>query len=124
MNIKINVSLLLILSLAVNATGQGKHPLLILTKAGVEEIRNTKVEAPLFTDILEKTKAEVDAEIELGIFVPVPKDMSGGYTHERHKLNLFILQKAGVRFLLECDGFGSSALLFWGGSCHGLDQSC
>ncbi|MCL4117492.1 UNVERIFIED_CONTAM: hypothetical protein GTU68_042293 [Idotea baltica] len=31
----------------------------------------------------------------IGVKVPIPKDMSGGYTHERHKQNFFILQKAG-----------------------------
>jgi len=53
------------------------HPTLILTKKGVESIRNSKVDAPLFNQVLEATKAEVDAEIELGIFVPIPKDMAG-----------------------------------------------
>lgn len=79
------------------------HPTLILTKEGVEMIKNAKVEAPLFNQILETTKAEVDAEIELGIFVPVPKDMAGGYTHERHKLNFFIMQKAGNLFQITGD---------------------
>ena len=40
----------------------------------------------------------MDAEIELGIDTPVPKDFSGGYTHQRHKRNFFIMQKAGVLF--------------------------
>ena len=71
------------------------HPNLILTKKGVEAIRNNVGKAPMFDQVLAKTKAEVDAEIELGIKVPVPKDMAGGYTHERHKRNFFILQKAG-----------------------------
>ncbi len=71
------------------------HPNLILTKKGVEEIRKNLGTVPMFDVALAKVKAEVDAEIEIGIQVPIPKDMSGGYTHERHKLNFFILQKAG-----------------------------
>ena len=40
MKLKINVMLVLLLSIGGNAFGQGKHPLLILTKEGVKEIRN------------------------------------------------------------------------------------
>ena len=72
-----------------------QHPNLILTKSGVELIRTSKQDVPLFTKALKITKQEVDSEIEKGIFVPIPKDMAGGYTHQRHKKNFFILQKAG-----------------------------
>jgi len=51
--------------------------------------------APLFKQTLESYQEEVDKEIELGVVVPVPKDMAGGYSHERHKKNLFVIQKAG-----------------------------
>ena len=102
MSFKLKISLLSLLSFAFNAIGQN-HPHLILTKKGVEQIRNAKALPPMFNDIVEKTKAEVDAEIELGIFVPVPKDMAGGYTHERHKLNFFILQKAGNLYQITGD---------------------
>ena len=71
------------------------HPNLILTKAGVETIREAETIPPLFQKALETIRAEVDAEIAAGIDVPVPKDMAGGYTHERHKRNFFVLQKAG-----------------------------
>ena len=71
------------------------HPNLILTKEGVAQIRQTLGTVPMFDEVLATTKAEVDAEIEIGIQVPIPKDMAGGYTHERHKKNWFILQKAG-----------------------------
>ena len=72
-----------------------QRPNLILTKAGVETIRKGEAEAPLFDRVVEATRAEVDAEIESGLHVPTPKDMAGGYTHERHKRNFFVLQKAG-----------------------------
>lgn len=85
-----------------NAFAQN-HPSLILTKKGVENIRNAAVKPALFNNVLEEVKAEVDAEIELGIFVPVPKDMAGGYTHERHKRNFFIMQKAGNLFQITGD---------------------
>lgn len=74
------------------------HPRLIITQSGVEDIRSGLQSAPLFKKILEETRVEVDAEIANGIEVPVPKDMAGGYTHERHKNNFFVLQKAGNLF--------------------------
>ncbi len=84
----------------------GERPNLIMTKAGVEKIRSELGTVPLFDATLEKVRAEVDAEIELGIDTPIPKDYSGGYTHERHKRNFFIMQKAGVLYqILEDDHY-------------------
>nr|WP_072995328.1 alginate lyase family protein [Pseudozobellia thermophila] len=86
-------------ALLVFANGNSQeHPSLILTKAGVEKIRAELGNIPIFDATLEKVKAEVDAEIALGIDTPIPKDYSGGYTHERHKRNFLILQKAGVLY--------------------------
>lgn len=79
------------------------RPNLILTKKGVEAIRNSKEKAPLFEEVLTKTKKEVDEDIASGIHVPIPKDMAGGYTHERHKKNFFILQKAGNLYQITGD---------------------
>lgn len=74
------------------------HPKLILTKAGVAEIRQQLGKVPLFDESLAAIKTEVDAEISQGIDTPLPKDFSGGYTHERHKRNFFMAQKAGALF--------------------------
>ena len=71
---------------------------LIITKAGVEQIRQNLGKVSLFDSSLQAVKAEVDAEIEIGIDTPIPKDFSGGYTHQRHKQNFFIAQKAGALF--------------------------
>lgn len=90
------------LSSCASARAQGEqtagHPSLTLTGAGVAEIRSEIGNVPLFDASLASVKAEVDAEIELGIHTPIPKDFSGGYTHERHKRNFFVLQKAGALF--------------------------
>ncbi|WP_109299107.1 alginate lyase family protein [Aquimarina sp. AU474] len=75
-----------------------KHPNLILTKKGVESIKMQLGQIPVFDQTLSKTKTEIDKEIATGIHVPVPKDMAGGYTHDRHKKNWITLQKAGVLF--------------------------
>lgn len=85
------------ISVPKETTTQG-HPKLILTKAGVQDIKSHLGNLPLFDKSLAETKAEVDAEILNGIEVPIPKDYSGGYTHERHKRNFLIMQKAGVLF--------------------------
>lgn len=75
-----------------------KHPSLILTKQGVRNIRENLGNIPIFDRTLEVVKLEIDAEIEKGFDVPIPKDLSGGYTHETHKKNFFNLQKAGVLY--------------------------
>jgi len=79
------------------------HPNLILTEAGVRNIKAALGKAPLFDKVLAETIAEVDAEIATGIDVPIPKDMAGGYTHQRHKRNWFMMQKAGVLYQVTSD---------------------
>jgi len=81
-----------------DVTSLEKHPKLILTAQGIIDIRAQLGSIPIFDKTLEKVKAEIDAEIESGIEVPIPKDYSGGYTHSRHKQNWFTLQKAGVLY--------------------------
>ncbi|APY01526.1 alginate lyase family protein [Lacinutrix venerupis] len=78
--------------------GTQQHPKLILTAQGVKDIRAQLGTIPIFDKSLEAVKKEVDAEIEAGIDVPIPKDYSGGYTHVVHKKNWFILQKAGLLY--------------------------
>ncbi len=75
-----------------------EHPNLILTKQGVKDIKSQLGNIPLFDATLAQVKAKVDAQIKIGIEVPVPKDMAGGYTHERHKLNYITMQEAGVLY--------------------------
>ncbi|WP_340156414.1 hypothetical protein [uncultured Winogradskyella sp.] len=75
-----------------------QHPKLILTAQGVKDIRAQLGNIPIFDKSLQAVKEEIDAEIELGIEVPIPKDYSGGYTHVRHKRNWFVLQKAGLLY--------------------------
>jgi len=77
-----------------------EYPGLILTKKGVEKIRKQLGNIPIFDQTLSAVKNEIDAEIATGIHVPIPKDMAGGYTHDRHKRNWKMLQKAGVLYQL------------------------
>ena len=84
--------------IVVEEMNTSNHPNLILTKEGVASIKASLGKAPLFDKALAETIAEVAIEMAKGIDVPIPKDMSGGYTHQRHKKNWFIMQKAGVLY--------------------------
>jgi len=86
------------LLLCFQAINAQEHPRLVLTKTGVKDIRAQLGKVPLFDASLAHVKNEVDAEIASGIAVPLPKDFSGGYTHERHKKNFLVLEKAGVLY--------------------------
>lgn len=74
------------------------HPNLILTVDGVNEMKGSLGQVPLFDQTFQAIQEEVNAEIASGIDVPLPKDLAGGYTHERHKKNFFMMQKSGVLF--------------------------
>lgn len=74
------------------------HPRLILTRQGVENIRASIGEIPLFDKSLRAVQEEVDRALKEKVDVPVPKDLAGGYTHEKHKSNFFLMQKAGVLY--------------------------
>ena len=74
------------------------HPNLILTSDAVNSIRSSLGKVSLFDRTVETVRNQVDAQIAEGIDVPIPKDLAGGYTHERHKTNFFTMQKAGVLF--------------------------
>lgn len=91
-----------LLMVACTRQGDGNptpaHPNLILTVEGVNAMKSSLGQIPLFDQTVEGVRRSVDAEIEAGIDVPVPKDLAGGYTHERHKANFFTMQQAGVLF--------------------------
>ena len=92
----------LLFSVNFNVFAQ-EHPSLVLTKEGVQQIKANLGKVPLFDATLADTKAEVDAEIKLEFQIPIPKDFSGGYTHERHKKNYLILEKAGALYQITGD---------------------
>jgi hypothetical protein len=95
---KLQKSLLFIFILFSQFALAQNHPNLILTQKGVQEIRSQLGKVPLFDASLVDIKAEVDAELSNPISVPIPKDMAGGFTHEQHKKNYNIMQKAGVLY--------------------------
>jgi hypothetical protein len=81
-----------------NTISNSRHPSLILTQQGVKNIRSNLGSIPIFDETLTAAQAEIDLEIEKGFDVPIPKDYSGGYTHETHKKNYILMQKAGVLY--------------------------
>ncbi len=94
--------MILILLWATEANTQD-HPNLILTNQGVQTMRSSMGEVPLFDQTVRNIRHQVDIQIQQGIDVPIPKDLAGGYTHERHKANFFTMQKAGVLFQITGD---------------------
>ena len=74
------------------------HPRLVMTPPDVLQIRSQLGRLPLFDSSLAAVQAEVDAEVALGIDTPQPLDYSGGYSHERHKRNYAMAQKAGALY--------------------------
>lgn len=97
--IKIKVMLFALIAMIIPIELQAQdHPKLILTKAGVQTIRANLGQVPLFDASVARVKQEVDSEIAKGIDTPIPKDYSGGYTHEQHKRNFDVAQKAGALY--------------------------
>ncbi|WP_047245482.1 alginate lyase family protein [Maribacter thermophilus] len=98
--VKYLVVLLVVVATSNNVLRAQDHPKLILTQEGVKEIRANLGNLPILDKTLAAIKEEVDAAIQKGIDVPVPKDYSGGYTHETHKRNYRLMQKAGILYQL------------------------
>ncbi|MCE7993321.1 MAG: alginate lyase family protein [Roseivirga sp.] len=92
------ILIVILISLSSCAAIAQDHPSLILTAEGVKSVQANMGQVPLFDQTVATVRTQVDAEIAAGIDVPVPKDLAGGYTHERHKQNFFMMQKAGVLF--------------------------
>jgi hypothetical protein len=76
---------------------------LILTSKGVSEIKAELGKNSMLDHSLDLLKADVDADMALGIDVPVPIDPAGGYTHNRHKQNYITMYGAGIIWQLTGD---------------------
>ena len=84
--------------MSLTASAQTR-PSLILTQTGIEKIKAQRNPA-LFDKVLNDTKSQMDQVLAEGIDVPLPKDMAGGYTHEKHKSNYRNMQNAGALYQL------------------------
>lgn len=65
-----------------------------LTKATVESAQS----ASQFDAMMIELAQQVDAQIRMGVPVPVPVDAGGGYTHEQHKQNGKTIYEAGLLY--------------------------
>jgi hypothetical protein len=100
---RVFIIVVLFLSVSLQGPAQQTHPLLILTKKGVDQIKTGGEYPGLYQKSYDQASDLVNREIEKGIDVPIPKDMAGGYTHERHKLNYKVMQQAGFLYQLSGD---------------------
>lgn len=82
-------------------TNDGKsetHPNLVSTKKGFDLISSNLGKYPLIDNSVHEMKNFVDSEILKEKDFPIPKDPSGGYTHEKHKRNYLAMYRAGRLF--------------------------
>lgn len=80
------------------------HPSLLLTPQGVAEIRAARGTNAMFDASLDRTIADADAALTQEIVVPVPRDGGGGYTHEKHKDNYYVMYNCGIAYQMTGDG--------------------
>ena len=79
---------LIVLLMALSLGGMlaaAEHPMLLLTRGGVKEMKAARGSVPTFDKSLDRLVADADKAVEREICLPVPKDGGGGYSHEMHK---------------------------------------
>lgn len=84
--------------LSIAEDGTSSYPSVIFTKSKIDRIKKGLGNTPLYDQSLKKVQTEVDEALSLGIVVPVPKDLAGGFTHTQHKFNYDIAYKAGMLY--------------------------
>jgi oligo-alginate lyase len=92
------LSTLLLVSSITMVSGK-VHPCLIMTKKGVKQIVNGTPNST-FENVKNKAAAQIKLAIADGIDIPIPKDMAGGYSHEKHKSNYKNMALAGALYQL------------------------
>ncbi len=95
--------LILCLSFLTASGTETSRPRLLLTKEGVREIKAQLGRNPLTDAAFAKAKAVADAAVAGPVEVPVPQDVGGGYTHEKHKQNYTDMYNAGVVYQITGD---------------------
>ena len=102
----LTIALMLVISAAsvcASPSPNRSHPILMLTREGVEKIKGSVNDAPIFEKSLTDLIAAADNSLKEEICVPVPKDGGGGYTHEMHKCNYYTLYNCGIAFQITGD---------------------
>ncbi len=93
--------ILILLSLCAGISlSAATHPVLLLTKKGVADMKESLGSVPKFDRSVEQLVAEADAALLKALCIPEPKDGGGGYSHEMHKLNYYDMYACGVAYQL------------------------
>ena len=89
---------LILLTLFVLPSVAQKHPICYNTSEDYALIKKELPANSMLNQSFLDIKKSVDALIGKDIDVPVPKDLAGGYTHERHKENYTIMFNASLLY--------------------------
>ena len=89
---------LILLTLFVLPSVAQKHPICYNTSEDYALIKKELPTNSMLNQSFFDIKKSVDALIGKDIDVPVPKDLAGGYTHERHKENYTIMFNASLLY--------------------------
>ena len=76
------------------------HPITYNTKEDFKFIKKAIPTNKLLNQSFQAIKQDVDQSIGKDIDVPVPKDLAGGYTHEKHKENYMLLFNSSILYQL------------------------
>ncbi|MCJ8163229.1 heparinase II/III family protein [Pontibacter sp. E15-1] len=82
---------------------RGTHPSLVLTKQGVQQIRQSLGRYPLLDSSYEELKKEADKALKAKLDVPFPRDAGGGRTHRQHQKNYKAMYAAGMVYQITKD---------------------
>lgn len=77
-----------------------EHPMLLLTRGGVQEMKGARGSVPAFDKSLDRLVADADKALAREVCLPVPRDGGGGYSHEMHKLNYYDMYNCGIAWQL------------------------
>ncbi len=76
---------------------QFSHPRLLLSESGIKALRQN-IDNPLIKNAYQKIQNQVNRAIVSGIKVPYPNGPGGGYIHEQHKKNGYLLYESGLLY--------------------------
>lgn len=95
------IALIALLTVVFAAWGaEIPRPRLLLTPGGVREIKAQLGKNSLTDKAFADAKAIADVAVAGAVVVPEPRDVGGGYSHEKHKSNYTDMYNAGVVYQL------------------------
>lgn len=94
----------LILALFVNGAKAGTaHPMLLLTKQEVDQLKAARGTVPSFDQTIECLFSDAAAALKSPLSVPMPVDGGGGIVHEQHKSNQYAMFNCAIAWQLTGD---------------------